>query len=124
MDAPEQSDALVFFGISGDLAFKQVIPALQALVRDGRLEVPIVGVAKNGWDLEQLKARVRASLEAHGAVDETGLAKLYARLQYVAGDHSDPATFERLRAALGAAERPRHYLPVPPSLFGLVAERL
>jgi glucose-6-phosphate 1-dehydrogenase len=123
MDVPH-SDALVFFGISGDLAYKQVIPALQALLRDGRLDVPVIGVAKSGWDLEQLRARVRASLEAHGALDEAALAKLYARLDYIDGDYSDPATFERLCTALGTAARPLHYLAVPPSLFGLVAERL
>lgn len=122
--ASTRSDALVFFGISGDLAYKQVIPALQALVRDGRLDMPVVGVAKSGWDLDQLKARVRASLEEHGGVDEAALAKLYARLQYIDGDYTDPATFDRLRAALGTAARPLHYLAVPPSLFGLVAERL
>src|ERR1700690_2020906 len=109
MDAP-QSDALVFFGISGDLAFKQVIPAVVALFSDGRLDVPVIGVAKSGWNLQQLKDRIRASLEAHGTVDETALARLYTRLSYIDGDYSDPATFEHLRSALGDAARPLHYL--------------
>lgn len=122
--APDRSDALVFFGISGDLAYKQVIPALQALVSDGRLDVPVVGVAKSGWDLDQLKARVRASLADHGPIDEAALAKLSARLRYIDGDYADPTTFDQVRAALGPARRPLHYLAVPPSLFGLVAERL
>jgi glucose-6-phosphate 1-dehydrogenase len=123
MSAP-RSDALVFFGITGDLAYKQVIPALQALLRDGRLDVPIIGVAKTGWDLEQVKARVRASLEARGVLDESTLALLYERLRYVDGDYSDPATFERLRAELGTATHPLYYLAIPPSLFATVAERL
>ena len=123
MSAPH-SNALVFFGITGDLAYKQVIPALQALLRDGRLDVPIIGVAKAGWDLEQLKAHVRASLEAQGMVDDATLLRLYARLQYIDGDYSNPETFERLRVALGTAAYPLHYLAVPPSLFALVAERL
>jgi glucose-6-phosphate 1-dehydrogenase len=119
-----RSDALVFFGITGDLAYKQVIPALQALLRDGRLDVPIIGVAKAGWDLDQVKARVRASLEAHGAPDQSALARFYERLHYIDGDYSDPATFEQLRTALGAATHPLFYLAIPPSLFALVAERL
>jgi glucose-6-phosphate 1-dehydrogenase len=118
------SDALVFFGITGDLAYKQVIPALYALLRDGRCDVPIVGVAKAGWNLEQLKGRVRASIEAKGILDEATLARFYERLQYIDGDYSDPETFERLRATLGAATHPLHYLAVPPSLFALVADRL
>src|SRR5271165_5112135 len=121
MTAPH-SDALVFFGITGDLAYKQVIPALQALLRDGRLDVPIIGVAKTGWSLEQVKARVRASLEARGVLDESTLALLYERLHYIDGDYGDPATFEQLHAVLGTATHPLYYLAIPPSLFALVAE--
>jgi glucose-6-phosphate 1-dehydrogenase len=119
-----RSDALVFFGITGDLAYKQVIPAVVSLLGDGRLDLPVIGVAKSGWNIDQLKARVRASLEAHGAVDEAALAKLFARLQYIDGDYTEAATFEQLKAALGTATHPLYYLAIPPSLFGLVAERL
>lgn len=122
--AAGRSDALVFFGITGDLAYKQIIPALQAMVQHGRLEMPVIGVAKSGWDLEQVRARVRESLQEHGGVDEAALAALLARLHYIDGDYADPATFERLRAALGTAARPLHYLAIPPSLFATVAERV
>jgi glucose-6-phosphate 1-dehydrogenase len=119
-----QSDALVFFGASGDLAYKQIFPALQALIRHGHLDAPIIGVAKAGWNLEQFQARARDSLAQHGGVDEVAFAKLRTLLRYVDGDYRDPATFDRLRAALGGAAHPLHYLAIPPSLFATVADGL
>ena len=120
----QHADALVFFGATGDLASKQIFPALQAMVRRGHLDVPVIGVAKAGWNLDQLRARARDSLEHHGGVDEVAFAKLSALLRYVDGDYRDPATFERLHAMLGQARRPLHYLAIPPSMFPVVAEGL
>jgi glucose-6-phosphate 1-dehydrogenase len=118
------SDALVFFGATGDLAHKQIFPALQALVKRHGLDIPIVGVAKAGWNLDQLKARARDSISQHGSMDEAAFAKLSSLLQYVDGDYSDPATFTRLRELLGQSKRPLHYLAIPPSMFAAVAEGL
>jgi glucose-6-phosphate 1-dehydrogenase len=118
------SDALVFFGATGDLAYKQIFPALQSLIRHGKLDVPIVGVAKSGWGLEELRERARRSLEEHGGVDEAAFAKLVEQLRYIDGDYGDPATFEQLRTELGDARRPLHYLAIPPSLFGDVVREL
>jgi len=123
VDAPH-SDALVFFGATGDLAFKQIFPALQALVKRHNLTIPIVGVAKAGWNLDQLKARARDSVTAHGGLDEPAFAKLSALLQYVDGDYRDPATFAQLRQMLDKTQRPLHYLAIPPSMFAAVAEGL
>ena len=109
-----QSDALVFFGATGDLAYKKIFPALQAMVKHGHLDVPVIGVAKAGWDLDRFKARARDSLEQHGGVDEAAFAKLCGLLRYVDGDYQDPATFEALRKELGAAQHPAHYLAIPP----------
>lgn len=118
------SDALVFFGASGDLAYKQIFPALQALIRRGHLDVPIIGVAKSGWDLEQLKDRARESLKEHGGVHEEAFARLCDLLQYIDGDYRDGATYKAIGKALGGASRPLHYLAIPPSMFGTVAEGL
>jgi glucose-6-phosphate 1-dehydrogenase len=118
------ADALVFFGATGDLAYKKVIPALQTLIQHGHLDIPVVGVAKAGWGLEQFKARVRESLEEHGGVDLAAYAKLVKLLNYVDGDYHDVATFQRLRAAIKDASSPLHYLAIPPSLFATVAENL
>lgn len=118
------SDALVFFGATGDLAYKQIFPALAALVRHDRLEMPIIGVAKSGWNLDQLKARAKDSLDKKGQFDEATFAKLAARLKYIDGDYGDPATYAALHEALGGAQRPLYYLAIPPSLFGTVAEGL
>src|SRR6185312_5032614 len=118
------SDALVFFGATGDLAYKQIFPALQSLIRHGKLDVPVVGVAKSGWGIEQLRERARRSLEEHGGVDEDAFAKLVAQLRYIDGDYGDPATFDQLRRALGDAQHPLHYLAIPPSLFDDVVEQL
>ena len=120
----ENSDAFVFFGATGDLAYKQIFPALQSLTRRGRLDMPVIGVAKSGWTLDQLRERARASLEERGGVDEEAFARLVANLKYVDGDYRDPGTFERLRRELGGAQRPLHYLAVPPSMFTVVAEGL
>ncbi|MGZ3456746.1 MAG: glucose-6-phosphate dehydrogenase [Polyangiales bacterium] len=121
---PTSSDALVFFGATGDLAHKKVLPALQAMVKRGHLNVPVIGVAKAGWNLDQLRARARESVETHGGVDRPAFDKLSSLLRYVDGDYRDPSTFDRLRSALGAAERPLHYLAIPPSLFSTVVEQL
>ncbi|MBZ5677297.1 MAG: glucose-6-phosphate dehydrogenase [Acidobacteriia bacterium] len=123
MDA-SQSDALVFFGATGDLAYKQIFPALQALVKRHNLTIPIVGVAKAGWNLDQLKTRARDSVTTHGGLNEAAFAKLSALLKYVDGDYNDAATFTQLRQVLGSAQRPLHYLAIPPSMFAAVAEGL
>jgi len=119
-----RSDALVFFGATGDLAYKKIFPALQAMVKRGRLNAPVIGVAKSGWNLDQLRARARDSLEKHGGVDPAAFEKLYGLLRYVDGDYQDPATFQKLRKELGSAERPAHYLAIPPVLFATVVEHL
>lgn len=118
------SDAFVFFGATGDLAYKQIFSSLQALTRHGHLDVPVIGVAADNWSVDQLKERARDSLEKHGGVDEDAFAKLSARLHYVGGDYRDPTTSQRLRQALGDAQRPLHYLAIPPSLFSTVADGL
>jgi glucose-6-phosphate 1-dehydrogenase len=115
---------MVFFGATCDLAYKEVFPALQGLVQRNRLDVPVIGVARSGWDLERLRARARDSLEQHGKVDEEAFAKLAARLRYIDGDYADPRTFQRLHKALGDAKRPLHYLAIPPSMFATVTEGL
>ncbi len=125
MKAAPQSDAFVFFGATGDLAYKQIFPALQAMIRRGHFDVPIIGVAKGGGGLPDLVARARKSLEENGGgVDADAFAKLTARLRYVDGDYADPGTFSALRKALGDAQRPLHYLAIPPTMFGPVAEGL
>jgi glucose-6-phosphate 1-dehydrogenase len=119
-----QSDAFVFFGATGDLAYKQIFPALQGLIKNEGFNIPIIGVAKAGWDLDHLKARAKDSLEKHGGLDEAAFEKLMSQLRYVDGDYSDAATFTELRSVLGDAKAPLHYLAIPPSLFGTVAENL
>jgi glucose-6-phosphate 1-dehydrogenase len=119
-----QADALVLFGATGDLAYEQIFPALQAMTRRSHLDVPVIGVAKPDWTVEQLRARAQQSIAAHGGLDAEAFAKLATRLSYVAGDYQDPATFDKLRQALGSAERPLFYLAIPPSLFGTVASGL
>jgi glucose-6-phosphate 1-dehydrogenase len=118
------SDALVFFGATGDLAYKKIFPALQAMVKRGHLSVPVIGVAKAGWNLEQLRARARESVEKHGGLDAAAFDKLSNLLRYVDGDYADPATFLAIRKELNGAARPTHYLAVPPLLFGTVVEHL
>jgi glucose-6-phosphate 1-dehydrogenase len=124
MTTPGNSDALVFFGATGDLAYKKIFPALQAMVKRGHLDVPVIGVAKAGWNLNQLKARARDSVEEHGGVDAAAFDKLCSLLRYVDGDYKDSATFEAIRKELGPARQPAHYLAIPPVLFGLVVEQL
>jgi glucose-6-phosphate 1-dehydrogenase len=116
------SDALVFFGATGDLAFKKIFPALQAMARRGNLTFPVVGVARSGWNLEQLIARAKASVTAYGGLNEEAFAILASKLRYVDGDYSSLETYARLKALLDAegSTRPTHYLAIPPSLFGRV----
>ena len=118
------SDAIVFFGATGDLAFKQIFPALLGLVCEEGVSVPIVGVAKAGWTLEQFQARAKDSLDHHGVADPAKFEKLIALLRYVDGDYNDPHTFALIKGALGGAKRPLHYLAIPPSLFGVVVSAL
>ena len=120
------SDALVFFGASGDLAYQQIFPALYAMTKRGALQVPVVGVAQSDWDLEQLRNRARDSIEhAPGGIDDRrAFSQLLSRLQYVDGDYQDAHTFEMLRSVLGTATRPAHYLAIPPALFGVVIQQL
>src|SRR3989440_8846401 len=118
------SDALVFFGATGDLAHKKIFPSLQAMLKRGHLDVPIIGVAKSGWNLDQFRARARDSLEKHGGLDSAAFNKLCGLLRYVDGDYKDPATYQSIRKELGSARRPAHYLAIPPVLFGLVVEQL
>jgi len=123
MDA-NRSDALVFFGATGDLAYKKIFPSLNSMLRRGHLDVPVIGVAKSGWTVDQLKARARDSIEKHGEFDAATFEKLASMLRYVDGDYKDPATFAALRKELGDAQRPAHYLAIPPTLFGTVVEHL
>jgi glucose-6-phosphate 1-dehydrogenase len=118
------SDALVFFGATGDLAYKKIFPSLQAMVKRGHLDVPVVGVAKAGWNLDQLRARAKDSLEKHGGLDPAAFEKLLGLLRYVDGDYQDPTTFAALREQLKDSRRPAHYLAIPPALFGTVVEHL
>jgi glucose-6-phosphate 1-dehydrogenase len=118
------SDALVFFGATGDLAHKKIFPALQAMAKRGHLTVPVIGVAKAGWTLDQLKARAKDGLEKHGGLDPAAFEKLCGLLRYVDGDYKDPATFRAIRKELGSAQRPAHYLAIPPVLFEMVVEQL
>jgi glucose-6-phosphate 1-dehydrogenase len=119
-----RSDAFVFFGASGDLAYKKIFPALLALTKRGELEMPVIGVARSGWTAEQLRARALASIEAHGTVDDAAFAKLAARLMSVDGDYREPATYTAIRAALGNASSPLYYLAIPPAMFAPVASGL
>jgi len=123
------SDALVFFGATGDLAYKQIFPALLAMVARDGLDVPIIGVAHAGWSVEQLRQRAHDSVaeaaqKTGKGVDEAAFAKLAARLRYVDGDYNDAATFAQLKQTLGDAKAPLHYLAIPPALFGTVVTSL
>jgi glucose-6-phosphate 1-dehydrogenase len=119
-----RSDALVFFGATGDLAYKKIFPALQAMARHGKLDFPVVGVAKSGWTRDQLVDRARASVTEFGGLDADAFAKLAERLRYVDGDYNDAATFEAVKAELKGSARPAHYLAIPPSMFATVLGRL
>jgi len=123
-DVP-RSDALAFFGATGDLAYKKIFPALHAMARRGHLEFPVIGVAKSGWNLDQLRARAHESIEKHGGgVDKEAFARLVARLGYIDSDYKDSATYVALLKAMGGAKRPAHYLAIPPSLFATVIKEL
>ncbi|MCU1222023.1 MAG: glucose-6-phosphate 1-dehydrogenase [Edaphobacter sp.] len=115
---------MVFFGATGDLAYKKIFPALQSMIKRGNLNVPVIGVAKAGWNLDQFKARAKDSLEQHGGLDAAAWEKLSSLLRYVDGDYVDSSTFAAVRKELGTAERPAHYLAIPPSLFEKVVEQL
>jgi glucose-6-phosphate 1-dehydrogenase len=119
-----KSDAFVFFGATGDLAYKKIFPALQAMAKRGHLDVPVIGVAKSGWTLDQFRARARDSVEQHGGLDPRAFDVLSGLLRYVDGDYKDPATFSGIRQNLGPAQRPAYYLAIPPTMFGLVVEQL
>lgn len=120
----DNADAFVFFGATGDLAFKKIFPALQALAGDGRLDMPVIGVARSGWDRDAFCDHARESIEQHGQMDKDAFAKLCGHLRYVDGDYKDEKTFAALRKELGDAKRPLHYLAIPPSLFGPVVQGL
>lgn len=120
----DRADALVFFGATGDLAYKKIFPSLQALLKRGHPEIPVIGVARADWSLEQFRARARDSIETHGSFDAAAFERLSGLLRYVKGDYNDPETFRALRRELGPARRPAHYLAIPPALFGTVVERL
>lgn len=122
--AETRSDALVFFGATGDLAHKQIFPALQQMIKRGNLDVPVIGVAKAGWNIDQLRARARDSIAQHGGVDEAAFSKLMELLEYIDGDYQDTATFKQLFQKLGNAQHPIHYLAIPPSMFATVVEGL
>jgi glucose-6-phosphate 1-dehydrogenase len=117
---PPRSDALVIFGASGDLAHKKIFPALYAMTRRGHLDMPVIGVARSEWTLEQFRARVRDAVAHRGPLDEATFAKLRDRLRYIQGDYGDAATMAALRKELGDAQHPLHYLAIPPSLFETV----
>ncbi len=120
----QHSDTLVFFGATGDLAYKKIFPALQAMVKRGTLTVPVIGVAKAGWNLDQLRAWAKDSLEKHGGLDAAAFQKLCGLLRYVDGDFNDAATFQALKKELGSSQRPAYYLAIPPAAFGTVVEHL
>ena len=118
------SDAFVFFGATGDLAFKKIFPSLQAMVKRGQLNVPVIGVARSAKDVDELRNRARASLEQSGKCDAEACARLCALMRYVRGDNSEPATFQALRRELNGAQRPTYYMAIPPSVFPGVVEQL
>jgi glucose-6-phosphate 1-dehydrogenase len=119
-----RSDAIVFYGATGDLAYKQIFPALYALAQHDRLDIPVIGVAKAGWELPSLQARARDSVLAHAAIDETVFGRFASLFRYVDGDYRDAATFTALRRELGDARRPLHYLAIPPELFPTIVDHL
>ncbi len=119
-----KADALVLYGVTGDLAYKKIFPALQRMVRSGVLDVPVIGVAREGWSLDRLRERARKSVEEHGGVDPNAFPRLMKLLRYVEGDYSAPSTFESLRAALDGAKAPLHYMAIPPGIFEVVVKQL
>src|SRR5580704_12308084 len=119
-----QSDALVFFGATGDLAYKKIFPALQAMVRRGHLNLPVIGVARGSWNLDRLRARAHDSLTEHGGGATAAFGMLSSLVRYVGGEYPDASTWEALKKALGGAHRPSFYLAIPPALFETVVEQL
>ena len=119
------SDAMVFFGVTGDLAYKKIFPALQAMIKRGHLNVPVIGVARAGWNLDQFRERAKDSLEKHGGINPAAFDKLCTLLRYVGGDYKDPATFQALRKELGLAQHPAHshYLAIPPALYSSLLDQ-
>ncbi len=124
MTTSSRSDAFVFFGATGDLAYKQVFPALQAMIKRDHFDMPIIGVSKSQWTDDQLRDRAKDSLQKHGGVDAQAFKKMSAHLQFISGDYQDDATYQKLRRALGHAKRPLHYLAIPPSMFEAVTKGL
>src|SRR5512141_276228 len=121
----EQSDALVLFGLTGDLSHKMIIPALYAMVKRGVLNVPVIGVVSPKWRLNQLHERIKDSIQQSGGIDNQRVfRRLLSLLKFVNGDYNDENTFTAIRKALGNARRPAHYLAIPPSLFETVIEGL
>ncbi|MEP6607972.1 MAG: glucose-6-phosphate dehydrogenase [Burkholderiaceae bacterium] len=120
----QNSDAFVFFGATGDLAYKKIFPALQAMIRHGELDMPIIGIARAGWSLDKLRARARESVQEHGGLDKAAFSKLSAQLRYVDGDYNESTTYGRVSQAMNGARRPVHYLAIPPSMFGTVVQGL
>jgi glucose-6-phosphate 1-dehydrogenase len=118
------SDAFVFFGASGDLAYKKIFPALQRMIRRGVLDVPVIGVAKAGWRIDNLRERARDSVTQHGGLDEPAFTRLLQLLHYIDGDYADPGTFQKLHGLLGSARHAAHYLAIPPTMFATVVEGL
>ena len=123
MNTPH-SDAFVFFGATGDLAFKKIFPSLQAMTKRGNLNMPVIGVARSAKDVDELRERARASIEQNGKFDRDAFGKLSSLLHYVQGDNSDPTTYRALRKEPGSAKHPAFYLAVPPTSFGVVADEL
>ena len=119
-----KSDALVFFGATGDLAFKKIFPSLQAMVKHGTLDTPVIGVARKDLTLEQFRARAKDSVQQHGGLDPEAFEKLSSLLNYISGDYDDLATFQKIKKALGSAKNPAHYLAIPPVMFGTVVSQL
>ena len=119
-----RSDALVIFGVSGDLAYKDIFAALQGLARAGQLDLPVIGVARSDWTREDLIARARASIEAQGTLEPQAFGVLSTKLHYIRGDYQDPQTFTRLREELGPAKRPLYYLAIAPTAFADVIRGL
>lgn len=119
-----RSDALVFFGATGDLAYKKIFTSLQAMIKRGHLDVPVITVAKAGWNLDQMHTRIKDAIEKHGGIDPAAFQKLISLVRYVDGDYKDPETFRKLRAELKDAKHPAHYLAIPPALFESVVQEL
>jgi len=119
-----RADALVLFGATGDLMHRKIYPALQSLVRRGELAIPVIGVARAGWSLERLRARIRDSLARYGGIDRRAFAALAREVRYVEGDYRDPGTFDRLCTALGNTKQPLSYLAIPPGMFAPVVRGL